>query len=328
MQMFSDFTVLVVLYSIILGLGAFAGIFSERAGIINIGIEGIMSMGALGYAIGGGILHKISPGNLTSGWLQFVLFGFAIAFGILFSCLHGFATIKLKSDHTISGVALNILALGVAVVLLNPSLLGDNNKQIPLDVKELVLDLGDRSKTYGFETIISLKLFIFIGLAILAYVLLNKTSWGLRFKAVGENPQAVDVAGLNVYKFKWQGIILTGVFAGVAGGIFAQNLQGAFTGTTLGLGFLALAVMIMGHWNIGYVVLCAIGFSLFQTIGTFAVGSGFRTLTINLFKKDLDVYGPLFQTIPYIFTIVALVAFSKLSPGPAAAGINYDKSKR
>lgn len=325
MQIFGDFTTAIVLYSIVLGLGAIAGIFSERAGIINIGIEGIMSMGGLGYAIGGGILAKINP-QATSGWLQFPLFGFAIVFGIAFSLLHGLATIKLKSDHTISGVALNILALGIAVVLLNPSMLGDNNNKIPLKVHELALNY-DR-QYYDFEKIVSLKVFLFIGLVVLAYVLLNKTSWGLRFKAVGENPQAVDVAGLNVYKFKWQGMILCGIFAGVAGGVFAQSLQGAYSGNTLGLGFLALAVMIMGHWNVGYVVLCAVGFAFFQTIGVFAIGANFRQLTMNLFKKDLGVYGPLFQTIPYAITIIALVAFSKLSPGPAAAGINYDKSKR
>lgn len=327
MDMFGDFTLMVLLYSIILGLAAIAGVFSERAGIINIAIEGIMSMGALGYAIGGGILNLISP-DIDSGLWQFFLFAFAILFGILFSLLHGFATIKLKSDHTISGVALNILALGIAVVLLNPGFLGDEHHNIPFNIRELRLDFLDNSKTHGFEKIISLKLFLFIGLAIFAYIMLNKTSWGLRFKAVGENPQAVDVAGLNVYKFKWQGIILCGIFAGVAGGIFAQDLKGAFAGNVNGLGFLALAVMIMGHWNIGYIVLCAFGFSIFQAIGTFAIGVSFSTLTESLFNKDLGEYGRLFSIIPYFVTLIALIAFSKLSPGPAAAGINYDKSKR
>lgn len=312
-------------YAIILCLGAISGIFSERSGTINIGIEGMMSMGGAGYATGAYILFHLAP-KQTSGLWQIPLFLLAALSGVLFALLHGFATIKLKSEHTISGVALNILAIGIAIAIFHG--FGNAQKTFNSNINELGLYYGTDAGTGGVEKLVSLKTFLFIGLVIFAWIMLNKTSWGLRFKAVGENPQAVDVAGVNVFKLKWQGIILSGVFAGIAGGIFAQGYRGSFKGSTGGLGFLALAVMIMAHWNVGYAVLSAFFFSIFQYIGVKAVTTEFGILTEKLFNKNLGEYGDLFRAIPYFITLIMLISFSKLSPGPAAAGINYDKSRR
>ncbi|UUD35130.1 ABC transporter permease [Mycoplasmopsis caviae] len=307
----------VFFYAIVLGLAATAGLFSERAGIVNIGIEGTMAMGALGYAAVGK-----SFGETETPYLQFVLLIGAVIGGLLFSLIHGFATIILKSEHTISGVALNILAVGVASVFCSKEVLGDAQQLVSFNVQELSL------APTGFKNIISLKLFIFIGIMVLAFVMLKYSKWGLRFKAVGENPQAVDVAGINVYSYKWQGIVISGILAGLAGGIFVQSTRG-FNGSVSGLGFLALAIMIMGHWNVLYVFICSFIFSIFYYMAVLAKDApAFKTFSEGFFKKDLTNYGALFGMVPFVFTLISLVAFSKLSPGPAAAGVNYDKSKR
>nr|WP_307907526.1 hypothetical protein [Mycoplasmopsis bovis] len=205
---------------------------------------------------------------------------------------------------------------------MNPSLLGNAQKQIDHTVRELAL-----STNYNeFGNILSFKLFLLISVVVISWFALNKTKWGLRFKAVGENPQAVDVAGINVYKYKWMGIVISGCIAGMAGGVFAQKLP--FSGQTNGFGFLALAIMIMSHWNVLIVPVCALFFGFFQQIGAWLLGVEFANIVSTETNDRVQKIGELIKAIPYVLTLISIMAFSKLSPGPAASGINYDKSKR
>ncbi|VEU75710.1 ABC-type uncharacterized transport system, permease component [Mycoplasmopsis maculosa] len=321
MQFFSNFSNEVVIYGMILTLAAISGIFSERSGTVNIGIEAMMSFGGIGYALAAYIVYKIDP-NFSNGIIQLILFGVAMLFGLLFGLLHGFATIKLKADHTISGVALNLLAVAAATIVVNSSFINSPTRTIPYNPQ--INEAYISAQWNGLEKIFSLSLLVFIIVVIASWVMLNKSSWGLRFKAVGENPQAVDVVGVNVYKIKWQGIMLSGAIAGLAGALFANKLGSAYNGNVQGLGFLGIAVMIMAHWNIGISVLTGFIFGVFQYAGTLATGSAFQ----ELFGQEATKYSDLVRTIPYVLTLVFLISFSKLSPGPAAAGINYDKSAR
>ncbi|RMA78554.1 simple sugar transport system permease protein [Metamycoplasma subdolum] len=308
-------------YAIILCLGALCGVFCERVGIINIGIEGMISMGSLGYALGGALIYKIDK-TLSGSGFQLILLLFGMIFALGFSCLHGMATIKLKSDHTISGVALNLLAVGICTLILKNKSIAEPQGFLRFNVNEMVL--GSK----WWQEFISLKFFLFIAIIIAAWIALNKTKWGLRFRSIGENPQAADVAGINVNSYKWQGIIIAGLIAGVAGSIYSQEFRNSFKGSIQGLGFLALAVMIMGHWRVEIIFICSIFFSIFFYLGVLADGVGFSELTQKWFKKDLGDYGTLIRTFPYLITLVSLMAFSKMAPGPAASGVNYDKSKR
>ncbi|AIA29508.1 sugar ABC transporter permease [Mycoplasmopsis californica HAZ160_1] len=298
----------------IFGLGAISGLFSEKVGIVNIGINGMMVVGAASYLVFTQVLAKTSGSNESSGWWQIPATIFASACAMLFSLLHGFATIKLKSDHTISGFAINLLAFGVAIILLE--FFGNGNRKPIMGVIEL---------KYAIPVTTSLKVEIISWKTIITLVIvaigafgLYKTKWGLRFRSIGENPQAADVAGINVNKYKWEGIAISGAIAGVSGAIFAQTFPSSFNGDVLGYGYLALAIMIMGQWNI--FIVCGVSFAF-----SFLYGLSF---TAGAFINSLVPYSALLQTTPYILSLIVIMITAKSSRAPAAAGIAYDKSTR
>lgn len=299
-----------VAFGIILSLAGISGMFSERVGIVNIGINGTMIIGALSYAIYARFF------DVSDSWIQIILIPLAALTAMIFSWLHGYAAIKLKADHVISGIAINGLALGISLLLMKG--LGDANK-LQHTTQELALS-EDKS---SLGNIFSLKLIILIIVVIASIFFLNKTKWGLRFKAVGENPQAVDSAGINVYKMKWLGISISGFLAGLAGAIYSQYVGGtAFNGDVAGLGFLALAIMIMGQWKTSYIIIAAFCFAL---VYQFSARVLFTDVEQLQWVKKI---GELLLMTPYIVTIIFLAVFSKKSKAPKAAGITYDKSIR
>lgn len=303
-----------VTYFCILSLGGLSGLFSEKVGIVNIGINGTMIIGGTTYAI---LAKAFAEGlGTTSGFLQIPLFFISAVIGMVFSWLHGFATIKLKSDHVISGVAINSLAVGVALTLIVATTGGLSH--INFSIQELALN---QDKISSFGNILSLKIFLVIAIAIVAFFALQKTKWGLRFKAIGENPHAADVAGVNVNKYKWQGISISGILGGLSGAIFSQNAGAIFSGNVAGLGFLAIAILIMGQWNVILILISSFGFSSIYGLTIALSGSTWEALgTINNYSK-------LISTIPFIVTLVVLIFTSKNSKAPKASGIAYNKSK-
>ena len=305
-----------IIYFIIFAISSISGMFSERVGIVNIGINGMMVIGAATYLVFTQQLYTWfgSKSIGTSPWWQIVGMLFAMICAALFSLLHGFATIKLKSDHTISGFSINLLAFGIALILLN--IYGNNSKAPKMLVEELRWSVKD-SKGFIWE-IFSLKTFIVIAVIVVSSIMLYKTKWGLRFRSIGENPQAADVAGINVNSYKWQGVIISGALAGIAGSFFAHSFPAAFRGDVNGFGYLALAIMIMGQWNVGIIVSISFVFALLYS---------FAYTTPN-FYLNLKPLRDLFLVIPYFLTLIIVIATAKKSHAPAASGIAYDKSKR
>ncbi|ENY69122.1 Sugar ABC transporter permease protein [Metamycoplasma auris 15026] len=302
-----------IIFFCIFTLGGISGMFSEKVGIVNIGINGMMIVGAASYLVFTDSLSKITGETAFSGWWQIPATLFASLCAAAFALLHGFATIKLKSDHTISGFALNLLAFGIAIILLD--FFGNGNRKPTMGVRELhyAVEVGAQA-----VDVISWKLVVTIAIIVISAFALYKTKWGLRFRAIGENPQAADVAGINVNKYKWEGIILSGAIAGIAGAVFAQWTPGSFNGEVRGFGYLALAIMIMGQWNIFIITSISFVFSFLYALSS----------SSGVFIDPLKPYSPLLEMTPYVLSLVVIMVTSKRSHAPAASGISYDKSTR
>lgn len=330
MEIFNSIFVTFLPYFCILTLSTIALIFSERAGIINLGINGVIVIGATTYMI---FAFLVSKGGevAISGWMQIPLFLISAIGGLLFSVLHGFATIKLKANQVISGVALNILAPALTIAIL--FLFGTANK-MNYNVGELA---WGNAANDDVMNVISLKVLITLALIIIAPIIFSLTKYGLRLKSIGENPQAADVAGINVNRMKWQAILISGVLAGIAGAIYISSLSSgnSFRGNNEGLGYLAIAIMIVGRWKILPSVIAVFVFSLL-----FSLGLEFKTVFPHIEKESI-IY--LIKMIPYLFTILVMLIFSKQSikfmrekmkikmsdySGPKAAGEPYYKNKR
>ncbi|WP_029609023.1 ABC transporter permease [Mycoplasma simbae] len=306
-----------LLFFCIFTLGGISGLFCEKIGIVNIGINGMMVVGAATYLAFTNVLAKSFGVNNPighSGWWQILGTIIAAAAASAFSLLHGFATIKLKSEHTISGFAINLLAFGIAIILLE--IFGNGNKKPIMNVTELSYSI-QITQAQSLE-IISFKTVITIAVIALGAFALYKTKWGLRLRSIGENPQAADVAGINVYKYKWQGVAISGAIAGIAGAIFSQSLGASFNGDVRGYGYLALAIMIMGQWNIFIVSGVAFIFSFLYAISN-ASGA---------FIQELVPYASLLTIAPYLLSLIVIMITARKSHAPAAAGLPYDKSVR
>ncbi|ACF07551.1 ABC-type uncharacterized transport system, permease component [Metamycoplasma arthritidis] len=305
-----------LIYFAIFSISSIGGMFTEKSGTVNIGINGMMIIGAASYLVFADHLSTIfgsGSAAASSMYWQLLAVPFAAICAGLFALLHGFATIRLKSDHTISGFAINLLAVGIALILLH--IYGHGSKVPHMSIQEL----SWRVTKDGHEwEIISFKIVLTITIIIASYIMLYKTKWGLRFRSIGENPQAADVAGINVNKYKWQGIVISGALAGVAGAFFAQGFPSSFKGEVNGYGFIALAIMIMGQWHVGIITAISFGFG-------FLYSFAYNT---SSFVPALKSYSSLFIVLPYLLALIVVMITAKKSRAPAAAGLIYDKSKR
>ncbi|MDD7896901.1 ABC transporter permease [Metamycoplasma hyosynoviae] len=316
MNLFNAIYSSMILYFCIFVLASIGGMFSEKVGIVNVGINGIMVIGATSYIIFQDIITRIfGVAGASSMLWQLIVLPISAGIAGCYALLHGLATIKLKSEHTISGFAINLLATGICFILLG--IFGHGSKAPYTNINELkysVIDSAGRS-----WEIISFKLVLTIAIIVCSFIVLNKTIWGLRFRSIGENPQAADVAGINVNKYKWQGIFISGVIAGVAGVIFAQEFSSDLkTGDVRGFGYLALAIMIMGQWNIGLITVITFIFALLYSFSYYS----------GTFIYELKHYRDILNLVPYLVTIIVVMATAKKSHAPAAVGINYDKTLR
>lgn len=306
-----------ILFFCIFTLAGLSGLFCEKIGIVNIGINGMMVIGAAFYLAFSDTIAKTFGNETavgTSPWWQILGVLISMLASAAFALLHGFATIKLKSEHTISGFAINLLAFGIAIIMLE--IFGNGNKKPMLSIQELQWSVEAASNMK--VEIISLKLVLTIVIIAVGAFALYKTKWGLRFRSIGENPQAADVAGINVYKYKWQGIIISGAIAGIAGAIFAQQFGNSFDGDVRGYGYLALAIMIMGQWNIFIVTTLAFVFSFLYAV-SFSAGA---------FIDSLKPFQSLLTITPYLLSLLVIIVSAKKSRAPAAIGLAYDKSVR
>ncbi|MGI6028607.1 MAG: ABC transporter permease [Candidatus Heteroscillospira sp.] len=323
MKILADIISATIVFAIPLLLVALGGMFSERSGVINIALEGIMVVGALFSCLFLSAMDASwGPEHPQLAMLCAILI--AGGTGIVFSLLLAFASINLKADQTIGGTALNMLAPAFAIVF-TWAVQGQGQTTILLPTW---IRIGGITKDSGFfERVIFKSLYlttpVAIALLIAAIIILYKTRFGLRLMACGEHPQAADSVGINVYRMRYAGVMISGFLGGVGGLAFTVAAGSGFQSSVAGYGFLALAVMIFGNWNPVRILGAALFFALFKVIGSYASSIPFLP-DFDGIKQSSNIY----NMLPYIVTMVVLVFTSKSSRAPKAEGIPYDKGSR
>jgi ABC-type uncharacterized transport system permease subunit len=281
--------------------GALGGLYSERSGVVNIGLEGMMLMGCFW-----GIYCDDKAGSWVVG-----LIGAAVAGGLMAS-VHAFFAIHLRADQIVSGTAMNILALGITTYAFR-SLYGDtgtpNVDRIPnihLPIKWIPW-VGD-----VFDTL-NLMTWLMLILVVLSWLFLFKTPWGLRLRAVGEHPRAADTVGIPVFAVRYAAVITSGALAALGGAYLSFGLLGAFSeNMTAGRGFIALAALIFGKWKPYGLLAAALLFGFARALG-------------DALQSVASISADLVSILPYALTLVALVGLVGRSTPPAADGIPYKK---
>lgn len=304
-------------FSIPLLVVALGGMFSERSGVVNIALEGIMIMGAFASIFAINLLQDTIHGQL----LLIIAIIIAMAAGTIFSLLHAYASINLKANQVISGTALNLFAPAfatfVARTIQGTKEIGFVNtfriESVPLLGKIPVFGDLFFKNTY-------ITTYLGIILLLIASFVLFRTKFGLRLRACGEHPQAADSVGINVYKMRYAGVLLSGALAGLGGLIFVVPTSTSFDATVSGYGFLALAVLIFGQWKPRRILFAAFFFGLMKTLAA--------TYTSIPFLFNLGISSYIYKMIPYIATLLVLALSSKKSQAPKASGIPYDKGER
>lgn len=305
-----------VAYTIPLLITALGALYCERSGVINIGLDGFMIIGSFSGALTILKLQDSMPNSTLPLWI-----GLAVAFivGMLFSLLHAFASINLNADQTISGTAINMMA-GAITIFLARTIAGSGRIRIksgfyPMDIPLLsqIPVIGDLffKKTY-------ITTWLALAILLISTFLIYKTRFGLRLRSCGEHPQAADAAGINVYRMRYIGVLLSGGLSALGGAIILVTYSGEFNGSVAGLGFLALAALIFGQWK----PLGILGATFFFGIAT----------TIANVSSVIPALGSippvLLKVFPYVVTLIALVLFSKSSQAPKASGEPFDSGKR
>ena len=306
-----------LIFASVLMLVALGGCFAERSGVINIGLEGIMVIGALG----GALMLKFLPASVGALGMLLATVVVSALFGTLYSLLLAVAAINYKADQTITGTAMNMLATAgatVAVKAMNTAASGGNDVSSDIaytHTKDLLLVRLGNFEFNWFMLVAALCL-------VVSYVVLYKTKFGLRLRACGEHPQAADSVGINVYKMRYAGVLISGLLGGLGGIVYitAGVSVWKFEVGVAGFGFLALAVMIFGAWHPLKIALAALLFGFCRALGN--VYSGFD------FLAALNVPSYIYNMLPYIISLVVLAFTSKKSRAPKAEGIPYDKGSR
>ncbi len=304
-------------FAIPLLIVALGGMFAERSGVVNIALEGIMVMGAF-ISI---FFISIFQGTLSGQGLLILAVAIAAVSGGIFSLLHAFASINLKADQTISGTALNMFAPAFAVFTAR-MIQGVQQVQFAdtFHISKVPV-LGD-IPVIGPMFFQNCYITTYIGVIIfiVAAIVISRTKFGLRLRACGEHPQAADSVGINVYKIRYAGVVISGALAGIGGLVFVIPTSTNFNGSVAGYGFLALAVLIFGQWRSKGIFGAAFFFGIMKTLAS--TYSGIPVL------KDLPIPNEVYKMIPYAATLIVLACVSKNSQAPKAEGIPYDKGSR
>ncbi|MEH6936955.1 ABC transporter permease [Bacillus sp. JJ664] len=304
-----------IAYTIPLLIVALGGLFSERSGVVNIGLEGLMVVGGFASALTISKLQETNPGEPWVIWVGLLV---AVLAGALFSLLHAFASINLNADQVISGIAINMIA-GALTVFLARNLTGSGNIRVNGmdrgDVPFLsdIPIIGDLFFKNAYATT-----WLVLLILIVSTFVIYKTRFGLRLRACGEYPQAADAAGINVYRIRYLGVIISGAFSGLGGAIILVTYSGEFTGSVAGLGFLAIAALIFGQWKPLGILAATLFFGIATTVAN-----------VSQVIPSLAEIPPLaLKLFPYVVTLIALVIFSKSSQAPKSVGVAYEKGKR
>ena len=306
-----------IIFASVLLLVALGGCFSERSGVINIGLEGIMVMGALGGAL---VMKYMSPEAGALAVVSLTVVASAL-FGLLFSLLLAVASITFKADQTIIGTAMNMIAVAAATVIvkaINTAASGGNDVSSDIaytHTKELFVV---RFGSFEFNWFMLIALVCLV----IAYIVLYKTRFGLRLRSCGEHPQASASVGINVFKMRYAGVLISGLLGGIGGIVYitAGVSLWKFEVGVAGFGFLAMAVMIFGAWHPLKIALAALLFGFLRALGN--VYSGFD------FLAAMNIPSMVYNMLPYVISLVVLAFTSKKSRAPKAVGIPYNKGTR
>ena len=335
-----------LLYAVPLMLVALAGVFAERSGIINLALEGIMIFGAfIGVLFVRSVqgmdvfVNAFRGGDwITLQGLELMAMIVAAILGAIFSLLLSFASINLKANQTIGGTALNLMAPALVLfmvrILANQNTLqmatGDAASWFMLKKSTFGIaknqDIGFLGETFLHK--VYLATYVCIIIFVVLSVILYKTRFGLRLRACGENPQAADSLGINVYKIRYAGTTISGALAGMGGFVYSLTTANCTAnGDVAGFGFLALAVMIFGNWKPGNIAAASLLFGLFKCIA-----AAYSSIDINgdgiYMLADIGISSHIYRMLPYIVTLAVLAFTSKKSRAPKAEGIPYDKGTR
>jgi len=315
MDLYVELLASTIRMSVPLILACIAGLWSERAGIVDIGLEGKMLIAAFVAASASAVFG--------SAWIGLLL---AILTSVGFALVHGYASINQRGNQVVSGVAINMLAAGLAVVLGNEWFReGGRTPALPPEGRFLPFEFP------GLEDLPVIGPFvkIFLSHSILAYaafVLVPVTAWalartrfGLRLRAVGENPQAVDTAGISVAWLRYRAVLIAGVLCGVAGAYISTSLSSSFVrDMTAGSGFMALAALIFANWRAYPALGACLLFGFLQAVGNFTQGASVAGVQIPV---------QFINMLPYVLTVVLLAGFIGKSVPPKASGIPYTKDR-
>ena len=301
-----------LIFASVLILVALGGCISEHSGVINLGLEGIMVIGALG----GALMMKYMP----EGASPFVLIICTVLMAIIAGVVLAVACINFKADQTIIGTALNLLGVAAATVIVKAINTAENPDNVSSEIqyiaqkKAFLVNIG----SFEFNWFMLLAL---IALLLVAFML-YRTRFGLRLMACGEHPQAAASVGIDVYKMRWAGVLLSGALGGLGGLVYitAGVSQWKFEVGVAGFGFLALAVMIFGQWKPKHIAWAALLFGMFRALSN--VYSGFD------FLAALNIPSSVYNMMPYIISLLVLALTSKNSRAPKAEGIPYEKGMR
>ena len=315
MDLYVELLASTIRMSVPLILACIAGLWSERAGIVDIGLEGKMLIAAFMAASASAVFG--------SAWIGIVC---AILVSVGFALVHGYASINQRGNQVVSGVAINMLAAGLAVVLGNEwfreggrtPALPPEGRFLPFQfpVLEELPVIGPLVRVFLEHSILAYAAFALVPLTAWA---LSRTRFGLRLRAVGENPAAVDTAGISVAALRYRAVIIAGVLCGVAGAFISTSLSSSFVrDMTAGSGFMALAALIFANWRAWPALGACLLFGFLQAVGNFAQG-----VSIGGFQIPVQFI----NMLPYVLTVVLLAGFIGKSVPPKASGIPYVKDR-
>lgn len=306
-------------FSIPLLIVALGGVFTERSGVTNIALDGIMIMGAFTSIL----FINMMQDKMSGQFLLIIAILISVITGMIFSLLLAYSAINMKADQIIGGTALNMFAPAFAIYAARmiqtngvQQIAFDNTFRIPsVPILGDIPIIGDLFFKNCYITT-----YIGIGILVISIIVLYKTKFGLRLRACGEHPQAADSVGINVYKMRYAGVLISGALAGLGGLVFVIPTSTNFNATVSGYGFLALAVMIFGQWKPLRVLFAAFFFGLMKTIA-----SAYSVIPLlSILNIPSDVY----KMIPFIATLIVLAFTSKSSQAPRAVAQPYDKGSR
>ena len=301
---------------------AIGGIYSEKSGVTNLALEGLQGFGAFTGALAAVLVAGQFAGNSSVPFYIAMLF--AVIGGTLFSLIHALLCIKFRANMVISGVVINILAMAMTSFLtkqINSAVFGAASDKFVLGVSNRITVPGlSRIPVLGavFTNIYPFEIVIIV-VAFIAWFVMYKTRFGLHLRACGDNPHAVDAAGIEVGRVRLAAVMISGALSGLGGICFAYSISANFSGAIyVGYGYLAIAALIFGNWRI----LPTLGACL---LFGFARSGGYKLVQIMAMPSS---YQDLVMILPYVLTLVLLVFFSKHNRAPKALGAIYDKGAR